>query len=406
MFLEIPCFVVVCFLIGIVAVYIQIFTTVPTIQRLPENYILAMATSRFPEADPLSPLRHQIAIVTGSTDGLGKSIALDLYKLGATVVIASRNLEKCKSVEREIRYLNLTNAGTVDSIRLDVSDFDSVKSFVEIFHSKYRSLDWLVNNAGIHYASSPANAEETYRSAQGFDKAFATNYLGHFILTDKLYSLLAKTGEGRKLPTRVVNIASTYHALSDGSYLRVGSEREGPSAARNILNDRHLNEAYANSKLAQILHAKELSKRKAISNGTSVQKPVEFVSLCPGWVATNILPQNTIGHFIKNRAFLSQDATQCAMCALFSPQISGGEFITNYWNFFLEQNWTPHFFASLTALGLRTPITHLLSIYVLLTQKFTFKCWFSTSSPESYDPSLAANLYDWSLEVTQKWRNS
>jgi len=48
-------------------------------------------------------------------------------------------------------------------------------------------------------------------------------------------------------------------------------------------------------------------------------------------------------------------------------------------------------------------LTHLLAVYVLMTQRFSFKCWFSTSSPESYDEELARSLYDWSRGAVEAW---
>lgn len=173
-----------------------------------------------------------------------------------------------------------------------------------------------------------------------------------------------------------------------------------PYAARGDLNDQHQrHEAYGNNKLAQILHAKEVTKR-------SESEHVEMIAVCPGWVSTNILPDNFIGKFIKKRAFKAKDGALAGICALLGPQLSGGEFVTNYRNFWLEQSWTPLFFRMLTVLKIRSIAAHILSIYVLLSQKYSYKCHISTSSPESYDESLAAQLYDWSMSVTSKWRST
>jgi NAD(P)-dependent dehydrogenase (short-subunit alcohol dehydrogenase family) len=85
--------------------------------------------------------------VTGSSDGLGKTVAIDLYLLGATVILASRSLDKCIQVQKELTSLG--GGGVVDVLQLDTSDLDSVKSFASSFKAKYKRLDWLVCNAGV-----------------------------------------------------------------------------------------------------------------------------------------------------------------------------------------------------------------------------------------------------------------
>ena len=152
----------------------------------------------------------------------------------------------------------------------------------------------------IHYVSSGTS---DFKSKQGFDRAFVTNYLGHFLLTELLLPILEKTGQSRGLPTRVVNVASTYHALSDGRFLKIQGEL-GPYAARGDVVDKvQREESYANNKLAQILHSKELARRKR------GREHVQFASVCPGWVGTNILPKDIGGRIVHNRAFKVKDAS-------------------------------------------------------------------------------------------------
>ena len=270
-----------------------------TLRNIPprpgDDHYIKLASSRFPSSSTTAefPLKGQRAIITGSSGGLGKEIASELYSLGCDVILAARNRDKLEEAALDIRT-NRPESEQIASIiiiQLDTSDLDAVSDFATKFESDYSSLDWLVNNAGIHYASGAVN--QTYTSKQGFDMAFATNYLGHFLLTELLTPLLDRTGEKRGVNTRIVNIASTYHAQSDGSMLR----NKPPYASRGDVNDFfHREAAYGNNKLAQILHAKEVMRRRKHSH-------VEMVSVCPGWVATEILPKNLIGSFVKKRAF-------------------------------------------------------------------------------------------------------
>ena len=109
---------------------------------------------------------------------------------------------------------------------LDTSDLDSVASFAQHFLTNHTQLHYLVNNAGIHYVSMDdgapmKNLSIPLVSPQGYDLAFATNYLGHFLLTELLLPLIAETSTFGA----VINIASTFHYQSDGSMLKIPHKR-------------------------------------------------------------------------------------------------------------------------------------------------------------------------------------
>ena len=135
-----------------------------------------------------------IAIVTGSTSGLGEGIASELFKYGFTVIIASRNREKSMRVIDAIHCKYPGSAGRLIFNRLDTSDLQSVGQFSSWFRQTFDHLDYLVNNAGIHYASlenNPLfNTTAAIDSPQGYDLVFATNYMGHFLLTHLLFNHL------------------------------------------------------------------------------------------------------------------------------------------------------------------------------------------------------------------------
>lgn len=105
-----------------------------------------------------------------------------MYSLGATVIIVGRSLEKILLTIQEIKSTHLNSKGKLEVGILDTSDLDSVKKFVDTFLSSHSELHYLVNNAGIHYVSTSGdpihNLDLVMKSKQGYDLAFATNYLG------------------------------------------------------------------------------------------------------------------------------------------------------------------------------------------------------------------------------------
>ena len=136
----------------------------------------------------------------------------------------------------------------------------------EWYRGKYDKVHILVNNAGIHYGTgmnpSPiVDPSIKTTSEQGYDLAFATNYLGHFLLTRLLLDMLVQTEKIEGKPGRIVNVASTFSLQSDGTMLSA-TDSGMPLAARSDIYTRgHRGASYANNKLAQVLHAKELQRR-------------------------------------------------------------------------------------------------------------------------------------------------
>ena len=177
-------------------------------------------------------------------------VAKLLYNSGfSTIVIASRSSKKCLDSIVEIQNQNKSSTSVLDWHELDTSDLDSVKNFSNWFKAKYTSLNLLINNAGIHYITA-AVAEESRRSKQGYDLSFATNYFGHFYLTELLLPVM-KWG-------RIINVASTYHFLASARSVAVGDDNAPPPFS--VVGSDY-EQAYPTSKLAQILFSKELQRR-------------------------------------------------------------------------------------------------------------------------------------------------
>ena len=182
-------------------------------------------------------LQGKVFLVTGATEGIGKAAALNFAKRGAELVIVGRNKEKSEAVLAE---LTRHSSGNKVSLLLgDMSSLAEIRKVATQFKEKHDRLDVLVNNAGAVF-----NKKEF--SVDGYEMTFALNHLGYFLLTRELLPLLEKTPG-----SRVISTSSGAHATGkiDTSYI---AKREGKGAGFF---------AYADSKLANVLFTRELSRR-------------------------------------------------------------------------------------------------------------------------------------------------
>jgi NAD(P)-dependent dehydrogenase (short-subunit alcohol dehydrogenase family) len=191
------------------------------------------------ELDQLSlgDLRGKSMIVTGANSGIGFHTALELARVGASVVVAARDLQRRQDAVRRMRA-ELAHAA-VRFEQLDLADLASVRSFARRFLDGGEPLDVLINNAGV---MAVPKREPT---ADGFERQFGTNMLGHFALTGLLLPALRKSAA-----PRVVTLSSgtAYFGRVDLANLQ-GERCYSPS-----LN-------YAQSKLANLLFTQELGRR-------------------------------------------------------------------------------------------------------------------------------------------------
>jgi NAD(P)-dependent dehydrogenase (short-subunit alcohol dehydrogenase family) len=212
-------------------------------------------------------------VVTGGNSGIGLSTVEQLARQGATVVLACRRAvdgERAKSaiIARGVR-------GTIEVAELDLADLDSVRAFAAGVLARHPALHGLVNNAGV------MNTPKGW-TKNGFETQFGTNHLGHFLLTELLLERLTSSA-----PSRIVILSSCYHDIAQG--------RKGSIEFDDLQFDRRAYDgwaAYAQSKLANLLHAKELASRLA---GTGVTA----VSVHPGWVRTRLL-RSTMPLWVQN----------------------------------------------------------------------------------------------------------
>ncbi len=287
----------------------------------------------------------KIAIVTGANSGIGYEMARALAHKGATVILACRNLTKGETAVHQIVQENPEAEAKL--IQLDLADLASVRRFADTFTKQHDRLDILINNAGIMWAPFR-------KTADGFESQFGTNHLGHFALTGLLLETIVHTSQAR-----VVTVSSW-------------GERYGKIAFDNLNAEKGYDseQAYADSKLANILFTYELQRRFENANVTAIAAAVH-----PGATDTNLPNSWTTEkprphwHFIRIlTSLIGQTPEMGALPALYAaaaPYVQGGDYVG-------PRNWG----------GVRGyPIK-------------------MRSSERSYDAEIAARLWTTSEELT------
>lgn len=149
----------------------------------------------FPLPNTSTDLRGQVALVTGTTSGLGRRFALVLAKCGAKVAITGRRTERLEALADEIAALG----GESVSLRLDMTDTDSIMEVVEQTEQALGPITILINNAGI------PDAQRAHKMSLELTNAvFDTNLRGPWVLSCEIARRLID----HKLPGRIVNISS------------------------------------------------------------------------------------------------------------------------------------------------------------------------------------------------------
>ncbi|XP_050379278.1 short-chain dehydrogenase TIC 32 B, chloroplastic-like isoform X2 [Argentina anserina] len=196
--------------------------------------------------DSCPNLRSVTAIITGATSGIGAETARVLAKRGAKLVLPARSIKAAE--EAKTRIISEFPDSEIVVMALDLSSLTSVRNFVSEFESLNLSLNLLINNAGKF-------AHEHAISEDGIEMTFATNYLGHFLLTKLLLNKMIQTAEATGVQGRIVNVSSAIHGWFSGDTIRYLGEI---SRSRSQYDETR---AYALSKLANVLHTKELARR-------------------------------------------------------------------------------------------------------------------------------------------------
>jgi NAD(P)-dependent dehydrogenase (short-subunit alcohol dehydrogenase family) len=185
----------------------------------------------------MRPLTEQTILITGATDGHGRSLATELAACGASVLIHGRDDTRGHQVVDDIA--RRTGNDRLLWLSADLASLDEVRKLAERVITDHARLDALVNNAGI--GTTTGGNREREVSRDGYELRFAVNYLAGYLLTRLLLPRLADSA-----PARIVNVASAGQAPIDFD---------------DVMLERHYDgvRAYGQSKLAQIMFTLDLA---------------------------------------------------------------------------------------------------------------------------------------------------
>lgn len=246
----------------------------------------------------------RVFVITGATNGIGFESADALAEHGATVVLASRNLERTEQCAEKLR----TKHGNQNilPVKLDLSSLKSIHQAADTIKAQVGNIDVLINNAGVMVP--PYTVTE-----DGFELQFGTNHLGHFALTGLLLpNLMASPG------SRIVTLSSTAHLRGRINFDDLQSQK------RYIA---HM--AYAQSKIANLLFAYELQNRLDKANARTIS-----VAAHPGWSRTGLQVHAVTKAWVRTlfsmfEPVFSQDAragAQPMLMAATDKLVAGGEY--------------------------------------------------------------------------------
>ena len=288
----------------------------------------------------------KVAVVTGGNSGIGYEAALALAGKGAHVILAVRSAEKGQAAVTAIQRAH--PGAAAEAMALDLSNLGSVQRFANTFLQRFEKLPLLIDNAGVM-------ALPYTRTADGFEMQFGTNHLGHFALTGLLMPAILAAPSAR-----VVVVSSGLHTSGNIDF----GNLDGKQSYRPWI-------AYSQSKLANLLFAYELQRRFSAAGAGAIAAGCH-----PGWAATNLQaagPRMSGSRFseqlmeVANR-LLAQSAAMGALPTLYAataPDVNGCDYI-----------------GPTQMLGMRGAPGKI------------------KSSARSYDPTLAAQLWQVSEQLT------
>lgn len=242
----------------------------------------------------MTRLDGKTVLVTGASSGIGMATAGKLAGLGARVVMVSRTQPRGAKARDEL--LRATPGASIDLLVADLATTTAIRKLADAFQKKYSRLDVLVNNAALLTAQRKLTSE-------GFEMQFFVNHLAYFLLTGLLLDVLRAS-----TPARVVNVSSAAHSrgVIDFDDLQLSEAYRGW-------------QAYANTKLMNIIFTYELARRLESSRVTAN-------CLHPGVIHTNLmrnfssvvqLAWNATGRFFKK----PDDGAETPVYLASSPEV-------------------------------------------------------------------------------------
>jgi retinol dehydrogenase-12 len=233
-------------------------------------------------------------LVTGANTGIGRASTEALAARGATVYMACRDEARARPAREAIA--TATGNDSLHLLTVDLADLASVRACAQAFLDTGAPLHGLVNNAGL--------AGKHGMTASGFEVAFGTNHVGPFLLTSLLLDRLRQSA-----PARIVTVSSEGHYRVEGiDYDAVRS----PTRTRTAFHE------YCVSKLANVLHSQELSRRLDGSGVTTY-------SLHPGTIASDVWREVPwpIRPLMKLRMRSPTQGAQTSVYCATAPEVAG-----------------------------------------------------------------------------------
>lgn len=245
------------------------------------------------QGQELASGRHsmqKVALITGSTSGLGREIAYRIASTGAHVIIHGRNEQRGAKVVAEIEQEGI---GSATFYGADFSSLDDVRQMTDRLKRDYDRLDLLINNAGF---LAKSDGKRILNDA-GHELTFAVNYLAGFLLTRELLPLIQQSA-----PARIVNVSSNRHTTIEFDDVMLDHDYS------NV-------RAYSQSKLAQVMFTIDLA-------GELEGHDVLVNSLHPGTLIDTNLVRS---HGFKAQTTIDEAADAIMQLAI-GEEVGSGEF--------------------------------------------------------------------------------
>lgn len=375
--------------------------------KLDLEYYTALASDYTESTDKNAPLQGLNIVITGATSGIGLDLSKKLYKMGGNIIAIGRSESKLAKLVKEVQgdaQQGRSNDDTrIVTVIADFHDMESVSAAANNIVSKFKTIDYLINNAGMTQQSLGVESA----TPQGHDMVFAVNYLSHFLLTGKLLPNLKRSK--LKSGSRIVQIASTMHLMTNGDDLIPSVSAVKPVASLPSNEYKHGVRSYGNSKLAQIYHTRSLS-RELDNDKDDTNSSLKVVSVCPSWVATHIAGagfKNVLDVF----AFQSDGyGLAPILFAMFHPDAGLKDGVYNDYVSNCSVLHEKIISATEQLWNLMSPIpffreatVSISANVVLLSQKVFASVDFRSTSSDGYNVEKQDALYEWSKEAVQVW---
>lgn len=247
-------------------------------------------------------MQEKTVIVTGATNGIGAVTALELAKMGAQVLVVSRNAQRCEKTVADINAV--TGRQDARAMPADLSSLAEIRRLAQAIQAEFSHIDVLVNNAGAFF-------QNRRESVDGYEMTFALNHLSYFLLTQLLLEELRAAARDHG-EARIVNVSSGAH---------FGTRKLDIDA---VNDPKHFSSfgTYSETKLMNILFTYELARRL---QGTGVT----VNALHPGFVRTgfgmnnHIFVRATVRFMQMFAAISSEEGAQTQIYLASSPEVKG-----------------------------------------------------------------------------------